>query len=149
MTTSFTCMRTSRSTSYEFTPVTPTTNTAIPKCAMFCPQNDKPMRPGLRKRVTTCCKVPRPTQAPKKIPSMAPKDQPPNTNGSPTANTTAARPEKRKVCAISDTLASRQRAIVPGTIKNTVGTNSGANTALKYGGPTDSLPIFNASMIKG
>ena len=33
MTTSFTCIRTSRSTSYEFTPVTPTTSTAIPKCA--------------------------------------------------------------------------------------------------------------------
>src|ERR1035437_8575771 len=35
------------------------------------------------------------------------------------------------------------------TMKNSAGTMIGTNTELKYGGPTDSLPRFSASTIKG
>ena len=49
----------------------------------------------------------------------------------------------------SATLSFFQRAYEPSTMKNNTGSMMGANTELKYGGPTDSLPRLSASTISG
>ena len=121
----------------------------MPKWAKCMPQNEPPMRPGLLSRSTTCCKLPRPTHMPRKTPNMVPADQLPSTKGSTMANNNAAPPTKRKRQNTSLIRASRQCATVPGTSTNSSGTMRGANTRLKYGGPTDNLPMFKASMISG
>ena len=45
--------------------------------------------------------------------------------------------------------ATCQGTTVPGTIASKSGTISGTNTRSKYGGPTDNLPRFSASMMRG
>ena len=45
--------------------------------------------------------------------------------------------------------ATCQGTTVPGTMASSSGTMSGTNTRSKYGGPTESLPKFSASMISG
>jgi hypothetical protein len=45
--------------------------------------------------------------------------------------------------------ATCQGTTVPGTMARSSGTIRGTNTRSKYGGPTDSLPRFSASMISG
>ena len=86
---------------------------------------------------------------PRKIPIAVPIDQLPHTNGKPMASAKEAAATQRNSCTISLMWASRQRAMVPGTKMNNKGTMSGANTRLKYGGPTESLPKFKASMMSG
>src|ERR1041385_6058701 len=73
----------------------------------------------------------------------------PRTNGSRIAEITLTIKAQRNRTAISGRLAFFQRAIGPTPIKNIAGAIKGTKTLLKYGGPTDSLPRPNASMISG
>src|SRR5271169_2191343 len=73
----------------------------------------------------------------------------PNTKGRNNAITTLAANAQRTRCHMSGTLACFQRAIGPMPISSTMGTISGTNTVLKYGGPTESLPMPSASMNSG
>jgi hypothetical protein len=50
---------------------------------------------------------------------------------------------------MSGRLSPFQRTSGPTPIRNKAGAISGTNTALKYGGPTDSLPMPSASMNSG
>src|ERR1044072_9033282 len=71
------------------------------------------------------------------------------TKGSATAVTTLITNAQRSRCASSGRLAFFQRANGPSPIKNIAGAINGTNTRLKYGGPTDSLPMPSASTING
>src|ERR1044072_2029323 len=75
--------------------------------------------------------------------------QPPLTNGSATALTTLITNAQRNRFASSGRLAFFQRATGPSPIKNIAGAINGTNTRLKYGGPTESLPMPSASTING
>src|SRR5258706_7525749 len=82
-------------------------------------------------------------------PRLARHFPPPMTNGNATAVTRLSTKANRKRTASTGIFACSQRAIGPTPIKNAAGAIKGTKTLLKYGGPTESLPRFNASTKSG
>src|SRR5450830_1212515 len=76
-------------------------------------------------------------------------DQGPASSGALQPSNTERMATGRSFFVSSATLSFFQRAYEPSTIKNNTGSMMGANTELKYGGPTDNLPRLSASTISG
>ena len=96
-----------------------------------------------------CCTDPSTTPAAKKKPNAAPMDHSPANAGAAKPTPRAASATQRKRSSNSLHCDSRQRTTVPGTMMTNKGTIKGTNTALKYCGPTDSLPRLSASITSG
>jgi hypothetical protein len=82
-------------------------------------------------------------------PRLALQCQPPITKGRITAMTRLRAKAHFSRTANSGSFACFHLAIGPTPIRNAAGAISGTKTALKYGGPTDSLPRFSTSMNSG
>ena len=75
--------------------------------------------------------------------------QSPNSSGDRKPSTRLTASAQRSSTASSGTLERFQRASGPTPIRNRAGAMSGANTASKYGGPTEILPAPKASIASG
>src|SRR3546814_814954 len=82
-------------------------------------------------------------------PNATNADQRPSMNGAPTPTTSATTAGTCRCFIRALIFADFQLATGPTAMSNSAGTISGMKTALKYGGPTESLPNPSASMKSG
>src|SRR5690625_459652 len=135
------------------TNVTPTKNTATPRWAMCMPIQlrgcaSKPLRVArirLKIPITTAVEI----HAASAIPNATSADHLPYKKGTPTPATTATKRGRFNCFNTSRSFALFQFATGPTAIRSNAGTIRGTNTRLKYGGPTEILPIPSASIKSG
>ncbi len=123
------------------------------------PHHANPGEPGKRRRCAIC-QAPDNTIQPPSVPPIT-VSQPPlrvvalaSPLGAPPQVAHALANSSAKAPGTSTARNAPQRATcqgttVPGTMASSSGTMSGTNTRSKYGGPTDNLPKFSASMMSG
>ena len=125
----------------------------MPRCATCMPSQLRGWANNPPRVARTRSKTPNTTAVAIHVANANPKatgqDQRPNAIGvaTPITNATAAGMYNRLSMALI--LADFQLATGPTAINNSAGTISGTKTALKYGGPTESLPNPNASIKSG
>ena len=127
----------------------PTTPTARPACAKPMPIALRDRKPASRARATRPPRVARIIQAPRPRPSEACHLKALKAKGSRPATNNAANAGQRKARTTSAMRVSRQRKRGATPSSSSTGTIKGTKTALKYGGPTETLPRSNASSTSG